>query len=261
MRRGQHQPCSCTTGVYHTVHSNTVGRRWMDIPPPTVALVPSSIMPAPSSASVMSISANARTRPCSVASVNRTYQQQSRRQVHISCSGKTPGGFGGKKDPSSSSSKKQPKLMRYLETPGDAASGFQQSSFDGWFAVPDVNVETSFLSKPIKAVILESGKAICLFKVKDRVFCTDANSTAFQYPLADASIIELRDGRPAVEVTLDGTVYDLETGKVITWCPKNNLLRRVLGSLKDKVEPVDLPVYPTRVENGRTVYVNLSKAV
>ena len=31
---------------------------------------------------------------------------------------------------------------------------------------------------------------------------------------------------------LDGTVYDLETGKVLVWCPKNNPLRFVLGSLK-----------------------------
>ena len=37
---------------------------------------------------------------------------------------------------------------------------------------------------------------------------------------------------PAAEVPLDGTVYDLETGKVLVWCPKNNPLRFVLGSLK-----------------------------
>lgn len=40
------------------------------------------------------------------------------------------------------------------------------------------------------------------------------------------------DGGPAAEVPLDGTVYDLETGKVLVWCPKNNPLRFVLGSLK-----------------------------
>ena len=40
------------------------------------------------------------------------------------------------------------------------------------------------------------------------------------------------EGGPAAEVPLDGTVYDLETGKVLVWCPKNNPLRFVLGSLK-----------------------------
>ena len=40
------------------------------------------------------------------------------------------------------------------------------------------------------------------------------------------------DGSPAAEVPLDGTVYNLETGRVLVWCPKNNPLRFVLGSLK-----------------------------
>lgn len=174
------------------------------------------------------------------------------------------------------------------------------------------------------------------------MYATDANSTAYKYPLADASILRVK-GKPAgerarsgpgccgghrrtrrlslvacraspaarhvraplcaVEVALDGTVYDLETGKVLSWCPKNTLVRaacraavggpgrtrtracspavclplprhppslipprhlssphgclqarQVLGGLKDKTEPQDLPVYPTRVQGGK-VYV------
>jgi len=46
---------------------------------------------------------------------------------------------------------------------------------------------------------------------------------------------------------LDGTVYALATGKVLSWCPKNNLTRKILGGLKDKSEPIDLPVYPVEV--------------
>lgn len=58
--------------------------------------------------------------------------------------------------------------------------------------------------------------------------------------------------RPAaVEVPLDGTVYDLATGKVLSWCPKNTLARKVLGGLKDRAEPVDLPVYPVKVQGGK----------
>ena len=40
------------------------------------------------------------------------------------------------------------------------------------------------------------------------------------------------NGEPAVEVPLDGTVYDLDTGRVLEWCPKNNPIRMLLGSLK-----------------------------
>lgn len=34
-------------------------------------------------------------------------------------------------------------------------------------------------------------------------------------------------------------------------CPKNTLARKVLGGLKDRAEPVDLPVYPVRVQGGK----------
>lgn len=160
-------------------------------------------------------------------------------------------GFG---DNASKASKKAPKIARYLEK--DIPVQGSVASSDGWFVVPDVSVKSSFLSKPIKAVILASGRAICLFKVEGKIYCTDANSTAFKYPLADASIIDLKSG-PAVEVKLDGTVYDLATGKVMSWCPKNNPIRSILGSLKDTSEPEDLPVYPVRVD-GDDIWVNLA---
>ena len=167
-------------------------------------------------------------------------------------------GFGSKSSKSSSSGKqKAPKLAKYLdvEVPTTAPTA---SDADGWFRVPDVSFETTFVSKPIKAIILDTGKAICLFKINSTVYCSDANSTAYQYPLADASIIQLKNGQPAVEVKLDGTVYELKTGKVVSWCPKNSLVRNVLGSLKDKEEPVDLPVYAVDVR-GDDIFVNLSR--
>ena len=167
-------------------------------------------------------------------------------------------GFGSKSSKSSSSGKqKAPKLAKYpdVEVPTTAPTA---SDADGWFRVPDVSFETTFVSKPIKAIILDTGKAICLFKINSTVYCSDANSTAYQYPLADASIIQLKNGQPAVEVKLDGTVYELKTGKVVSWCPKNSLVRNVLGSLKDKEEPVDLPVYAVDVR-GDDIFVNLSR--
>lgn len=92
----------------------------------------------------------------------------------------------------------------------------------------------------------------------DRVFCSDAYSTAFKFPLHDGTLLSTKAG-PAVEVPLDGTTYALETGRVLSWCPKNNPVRAVLGALKDKSEPVDLKVFPAEVR-GQDVYVRLAAA-
>ena len=60
------------------------------------------------------------------------------------------------------------------------------------------------------------------------------------------------DGGPAAEVPLDGTVYDLETGKVLVWCPKNNPLRFVLGSLKVCRAAFKVRILTTR---GRALFI------
>jgi nitrite reductase/ring-hydroxylating ferredoxin subunit len=160
----------------------------------------------------------------------------------------------------SSSAKKPPKISRYFNEDTTTSSDGQSSSkpdLEGWFQVPDVDVTTTFLSKPIFPIILATGKAICLFKVGDTIYCSDANSTAYQYPLADAKLLSTKNG-PVVESNFDGTQYLLESGKVVAWCPKNNPLRQVLGSLKDKSEPVDLRVYPVEIRKEK-VWVNLTK--
>lgn len=38
--------------------------------------------------------------------------------------------------------------------------------------------------------ILRDNSAIVLYRVDDEVYCSDANSTAFKFPLIDANIIE-----------------------------------------------------------------------
>ncbi|PSC71881.1 Rieske (2Fe-2S) region [Micractinium conductrix] len=156
------------------------------------------------------------------------------------------------------SSKKQSKLARYLDAEVAVPAGQAGSGLGGdWIEMPGVDTETTFLSKPIKALILATGRAVCLYKVDGQVYATDANSTAYQYPLADANILAVK-GKAAVESPLDGTVYELATGKVLSWCPKTNLTRKILGALKDKSEPVDLPVYPVQVKDGK-IYVKFAK--
>lgn len=179
---------------------------------------------------------------------------QRRQLVVVAAAGQGfASGGASKKASSSASSKKQPKLARYLEVQMPAGAA-DKGSDDGWVEIPDVDVATSFLSKPIKPIILATGRALCLYKVDETIYATDANSTAYKYPLADASLLRIK-GAPAVEVALDGTVYDLATGKVLSWCPKNTLARQVLGGLKDKTEPQDLPVYPVQLRPGGKVAV------
>jgi hypothetical protein len=145
------------------------------------------------------------------------------------------------------SKKKQPKLARYLgEAPANTAVTADGSPGDGWVEMPGIDADTTFLSKPIKALILATGRAVCLYKVRhrsvhrclarahagrraagwaqtvtcvgeqalaapftprrppceclpqvnDRIYASDANSTAYKYPLADANILSVK-GKPA----------------------------------------------------------------
>lgn len=110
-------------------------------------------------------------------------------------------------------------------------------------------------NKPIKAV--EVGRnAVVLVRSGEEFFCTDAKSTAYQFPLVDANLVEV-EGKPAIECPLDGTVYDLRTGKVLEWCPKNNVIRAFLGKLKEKDKPIKLQTYPLSVGEEGEIYVKL----
>ena len=116
------------------------------------------------------------------------------------------------------------------------------------------NLAADFKEKPIKPLVLANGNFV-LVKWEDLVFCADCNSTAYQYPLIDGELF-FGAGGPAIRVPLDGTEYDLTTGEVITWCPKNNPIRSALGALKSAAEPVPLPVYPVRVEADGSIMTN-----
>jgi hypothetical protein len=117
-------------------------------------------------------------------------------------------GFGAAADKPAAAkkpAKKNFKLERLLAeeptlyTPGAAAVVSEGAADEAWFAVPGVDAKATFLSKPVKAVILPTGRAICLYKPPggDAIFCSDAESTAYRYPLADASLL-LVNGKPAV---------------------------------------------------------------
>lgn len=125
-----------------------------------------------------------------------------------------------------------------------------------WAAVGDA--AAMFAEKAIKPVILATGKSLCVYKVGDDVFCSDAASTAYQYPLVDGKVLAEASG-PAIESPLDGSVYDLASGKVLRWCPsEGNLVRGLLGTLKKDVPAVDLKVYRAAVGPDGQLMIRLS---
>eukprot|EP00959_Pyramimonas_sp_CCMP1952_P126492 2645549-Pyramimonas_sp.AAC.1 len=103
-----------------------------------------------------------------------------------------------------------------------------------------------------------TGEAFMLFMFEGKVYCTEANSTAFKYPLVDAEVFAGETGGPVIKVPLDGTSYDLSTGAVLEWCPKDNFVRGFLGKLKEKTAPIPLKVYQTKVStNGNVIFKGL----
>lgn len=68
------------------------------------------------------------------------------------------------------------------------------------------------IGKNTKPIELATGKTLMLYKFDGMLYISDANSTAYQYPMVDAKVFRDSSGIVAAEVPLDGTVYDLATG-------------------------------------------------
>mmetsp|Transcript_4240 Transcript_4240/g.12218 ORF Transcript_4240/g.12218 Transcript_4240/m.12218 type:complete len:200 (+) Transcript_4240:185-784(+) len=160
---------------------------------------------------------------------------------------------GKKKPPSSTagvgfappSSKKDSKTKR---------KGYEPEMDKGWFHVADA---ADFGEKQTKSVIMSGNQqALVLYKVGEELYCSDAESTAFRFPLSDAKIVSA-GGDPQIETPLDGTIYKLKTGEVVKWCPQNNPVRFVLGALKKKEAPKALKMYDAREDDEGRVLVRL----
>lgn len=104
-----------------------------------------------------------------------------------------------------------------------------------------------------------AGKELVLWYIDGVAYCSDAKSTAYEFPLMDGKVTRGEDGHPIVEVPFDGTRYDLTDGRVVEWCPKNNPLRVVLGSLKSKGQAKPLPVHECVLTRDDELYVKLTR--
>ena len=133
----------------------------------------------------------------------------------------------------------------------------------------DVGVSTGAFDAKGKntiAKVLPSKEVVVLYRAPggaSSYFCSDANSTAFKYPMIDAKVeVDKDTGDVTAEVPFDGTVYVLNSkptpGAVKTWCPQNTAARRLLGTMKSKEDPVPLRMYPVRVVEGGRIEVKFS---
>lgn len=91
-------------------------------------------------------------------------QQRQRRQLVV-VAGQGFGSTQQNAGPRVSNKKKQPKIARYLERDVAKEAAADDGDTDGWIEMPNVDVETTFVSKPIKPLILATGRAVCVFKV------------------------------------------------------------------------------------------------
>lgn len=133
-----------------------------------------------------------------------------------------------------------------------APAGFPEGWVDLKFTVNDFP-----LGKTTKPIELAT-RTVMVYKFDNRVFVSDASSTAYQYPMTDAKLSkDTQTGRVSAEVPLDGTIYDLSTGAVLKWCPKDNPVRGLLGTLKSKEDPVDLQVYPVHISKDGNIWTKL----
>lgn len=91
-----------------------------------------------------------------------------------------------------------------------------------------------------------------------QLYCTSASSPAFEYPLLDAELVLQPSGATSVRSRLDGSLFDLATGKVQEWCPKEETpfsVRNLFATLKEKAPPVDLKVFQARADKLGNVEV------
>ena len=158
---------------------------------------------------------------------------------------------------------KQNVVLSKKSSPANVAGPFDEDS-SPWI---DVGVSTGAFDakgKNTVAKVLPSKEVVVLYRAPNAgggsYFCSDANSTAFKYPMIDAKVeFDKESGDVTAEVPFDGTVYVLNSkpkpGAVKVWCPQDTVGRRVLGAMKSKEDPIPLKMYPVRVVEGGRIEV------
>lgn len=107
-----------------------------------------------------------------------------------------------------------------------------------------------------------------LLNVDGELYCCEANSPGWGYPTVDAVVLRGRGKEGlAIEIPLDGSVYDLATGEVLEWMPNDKgsgmqgMLRKGLNSLKKDETPSPIGVYDVQVLEDGNVAVKRDRRV
>lgn len=96
--------------------------------------------------------------------------------------------------------------------------------------------------------LILGSRSVMLWWAGGRVYCTAAASPPWSFPLVDAQL-SVVDGRPAVRSTLDGSLFDLQSGEALEWCPREEAafsFRNLLSAAKAKEPKQRLPIYALR---------------
>lgn len=96
------------------------------------------------------------------------------------------------------------------------------------------------------------------------VYVTDGSSRCCTYPMTKGEVTRLEDddgyegeGGHALTCTLCGTKYNLVTGEVMKWFPKENLVQAATALANKDKEPEPCTVLKTRVSKAGRSYVRL----
>ncbi|MGC8874769.1 MAG: Rieske (2Fe-2S) protein [Chloroflexia bacterium] len=105
-------------------------------------------------------------------------------------------------------------------------------------------LEENRLPEGAREVVEVRGTQVLLLRHKGEIFAVGARCPHMGAPLKDGQLTE--DGH--LVCPRHRSVFSVRTGDVVRWVPWPPAVGKVLGALGREHA---LPVYPTRVENGR----------
>ena len=109
-----------------------------------------------------------------------------------------------------------------------------------------------------KAAVVDGTNLLVVRCSEEEVFVCQAVGTAYEFPLVDGDVETQLGGAWSISSPLDGSVYDLATGNVVFWCPRDTMARKVLNT-KPK-EPVPIRVYPCQLADNGDIFAKVRVA-
>lgn len=129
----------------------------------------------------------------------------------------------------------------------------READLEGW---TQVAISSDLQEGKNKAIIYNS-KGYVLVKRESVICAIEANCTACKFPVIEGKVTEV-DGELNIDCPLCHTRFCLVDGRVVEYCPKDGPIQWVIGTLKEKVNPVNAKVFPARISNSGNVYIRFA---